>query len=269
LTLEDVLHPQEEDCIPNPPAQEKDRRYLQNVLEMRLHDDPKAISLSNCLIDWGISELRPHCPDITVLFGVRRRPRSEGTFRLTHHGGRPVLVIEITSPDTRGNDVITKVRHYHQAHVPLYIIVDRVFEDGPPILIGYRYTARGYVKMRPDKQGRLLVKPLGLRIGVRENRVVCYDAATDEELGDYPQVRRALRAEAAARKAAEEAASAAKEAAAAAQQQASAAKEAAAAQQQASAAKEAAAAAKKRAEAAEKRIRELEAKLARLNGRGK
>src|SRR5262249_14786912 len=125
LTLEDVLHPQEEDCIPESPAHEKDRRYLHDLLERRFSRPPHGLTLSDCLIDWGIRGLRSHSPDITVLFEVRHRLRSGGTFRIAKQGGRPVVVIEITSPDTRSNDVGIKVEHYHRAGVLLYILVDR------------------------------------------------------------------------------------------------------------------------------------------------
>src|SRR5262249_2301862 len=82
-------------------------------------------------------------------------------------------------------------------------IVDQPTDDGPRTLIGYRWTAQRYVRMRLDKQGRLLLKPLGVRLGLVNDRVVCYDAATDEPIGDYTQVTQALQAETAARQGAE------------------------------------------------------------------
>ncbi len=233
LTLEDVLHPQEEDCIPENPYHEWDRRYLHDVFEARLLDNPTAVTFSDCLIAWGVKGLRKHSPDISVFFGARRKYRGlKGTYYVAREKARPVLAIEITSPDTRLNDLEIKVVHYHLAHVPLYIIVDREREEGPPRLIGYRYTEARYVRMTRDEQGRLLLKPLGVRLGIRDNRVVCYDAATDEELGDYTTIHLALGAETKARK------------------------------EEAKARK----AAEKRAANAETRLRELEDQLRRLRG---
>ena len=134
----------------------------------------------------------------------RKHRRRKGTFYVAQEKARPILAIEITSADTRVNDVSIKVEHYHSAHVPIYIIVDREREESPPRLIGYRFTVPRYVRMVPDERGRLLVKPLGVRIGVRDNRVVCYDAVTDEELGDYTKISRALATETKARQAAEQ-----------------------------------------------------------------
>ena len=37
---------------------------------------------------------------------------------------RPSLIIEVTSPKTRVNDVKTKVTQYAQAKVPHYVIAD-------------------------------------------------------------------------------------------------------------------------------------------------
>jgi Uma2 family endonuclease len=240
LTLEDVLHPREEDCIPEHPDHERDRRYLHDVFETRLIDDPTAVTFSDCLIAWGVRGLRPHSPDISVFFGAKRKYRRfKGTFYVKRERARPVLAIEITSPDTRSNDLSIKVEHYHLAHVPVYIIVDRKREDGPPRLLGYRYREAHYVRMAPDQRGRLLLKQLGVRIGVRENRVVCYDAVTDEEIGDYAAMSEALDAETKARKKAE---------------------------QREQGETKSRRAAEKRASAAEARLRELEDRLRRLEG---
>jgi hypothetical protein len=45
--------------------------------------------------------------------------------------------------------------------------------------------------MRPDRRGRILLKPLGLWLAVEDQRAVCYDADTGERLRDYGQERRA------------------------------------------------------------------------------
>src|SRR5207248_6078336 len=83
---------------------------------------------------------------------------------------------------------VTKVEHYHRAGVPLYVIVDREKEGGPVKLIGYQYAPQQYEKIPLDAQGRLWLEPLRLWLGARENRVVCYDGTTGEELGDYTKV---------------------------------------------------------------------------------
>ncbi len=198
LTLDDVLHPQEGDHIPDNNQQCIDGNYLYNVLKLRLADKPHAVVFEDVLIDWGVPGLRNHSPDISVFDGVSDPERNWGTFPVAAEGARPVLAIEIVSPDAhdrqaRDNDVVTKVREYYRAGVPLYVILDQERVDGPRQLIGYRRGARKYVRMRPNRQGRLLLEPVRLWLGLRDERAVCWDADTGEEIGDLTATTQALR----------------------------------------------------------------------------
>jgi colicin import membrane protein len=192
LTLEDVLHPQEGDVIPESTYQERDAEYLRPIFRDRVARLPGGHFLAGCLIDWNVPGVRNHSPDLTVFRDVHQPPAENiGTYRVRRHGGRCALVVEIVSPDTRDNDVVHKLREYHQVRVPQYVLIDQERENGPRTVVGYRYTARGYVRMRPDRHGRVLLKPLGLWLAVEEQQAVCYDAETGERLGDYSQERRA------------------------------------------------------------------------------
>jgi Uma2 family endonuclease len=212
LTLEDVLHPQEDDVIPQRPYHERDRRYLSNTLRTRLPRLRGGLVLADCLVDWGVPGQRNTSPDISVFADLDQQPPSSiGTFRLAPSGGHCLLVIELVSPDTRTNDVDRKPDEYHQAGVPLYVIVDQKGEEGPRQLLAYRHTPEGYVLEELDEYGRVLLEPLGLRLGLKDNRVVCFDAQTGDELGDYTQEHEARQAaeqdrqrEAQARQAAEQ-----------------------------------------------------------------
>jgi Uma2 family endonuclease len=204
LTLEDVLHPQEEDVIPERPIQEQERGDVARVFRSRLHRLRGGLVLSDCIIDWNVPGLGHHSPDVSVFERLRRQPDSNlGIFRLAICGGRCLLALEIVSPDTRVNDVVHKVAEYHQAHVPLYIIVDQEQPGCPRRLLAYRDTPRGYKLARLDGEGRVAVPALGLLLGLRDERLVCFDAATGEVIGDYAEVTRAHEAEAKARKTAE------------------------------------------------------------------
>lgn len=199
LTWEDALHPQEGDHISENRQQCRDRTYLYGVLEWRLSGNPQAVVLSDCLINWGVRGLGNHSPDICVFEDVNEpQHRNWGTFRVAAEGARPVLAIEIVSPDAhdrrvRDNDVVIKVREYYRAGVPLYVIVDQARPDGPRQLIGYRRGARKYLRMRADGQGRLLLEPLRLWLGLRDERAVCWDADTDKEIDDWATTVQALR----------------------------------------------------------------------------
>jgi Uma2 family endonuclease len=206
LTLLDVLHPQEDDHIPENSRHERHRRHFQNVFEQRLARQPTRLSLSDCLIDWDRPDLRAHCPDLIVL--ERDEPWPWGSWSTLHvreEGAHPLLIVELVSPSTRDNDVVVKVEHYHRAGVPLYVILDEEYEEGALRLIGHRYAPEGYVPFPLDEQGRLPLEPLGLYLAVVGDRVAIFDAASGQELGNYAAVCDALEAEVRAREAAEKA----------------------------------------------------------------
>ena len=221
LTPEDVLFPQEDDFIVQNTAHNADRRYLDDVFGDRLSENSTAVVLADCRIDWNISGVRPLGPDIAVFLGVKRRPpKGWDTFHVALEGAKPLLVVEITSPSTRKNDLGVKVGFYHRANVPLYVIAD-VVDRGTKRqvkLIGYRHGPKAYKPIAARKDGRIYLEPLRLWLGTAQDhrtglvRLACYDPDTGAEVGDYTAISQALaasehhRAEAEARAEAEEAA---------------------------------------------------------------
>jgi colicin import membrane protein len=200
LTLEDVLHPEFGDVILESDPHESDRGYLKVVFKTRVQDIPRAVVLSDCQVDFNIPGVKPLCPDVALFFGVRRRiPWS--SFNVAKEGATPALVVEVSSPDTRSNDVGIKVEYYHQAKVPWYVIADvvREGEDERRInLILYRNTRVGYRRAKPDEHGRVWLEPVRLWLGqVRDPlggfmRLACFDPDTGEQVGDYMEISRAL-----------------------------------------------------------------------------
>jgi len=188
LTLEDLLHPQDGDVMPQNSVHDEDLLYLFGVAKKQVAGDPMALVLCDVLVDWDVPGLRHHSPDLSVIFGVRRPQQPRMSFDVAAEGARPKLLIEVVSPNYRNNDVVTKVEHYHRARVPLYVIVDREQVEGPVKLIGYRYAPQEYEEMPLDAQGRLWLEPLDPGLGTRGHREVSYDGVTGQEIGDYAQV---------------------------------------------------------------------------------
>ncbi len=186
LTPEDVLHPQEGDEIPESTSQERDLNYLVSAFRWSLRDHSDFLVLSDCLVDWGVPGLRNHSPDLCVFEGVHDRERNWSMFRVAQEGARPVLALEIVSvdPELRPNDVEIKVRQYYRAGVPLYFLIDQQETDGPRQLRGYRRGRRRYLPLRLDDRGRLALEPLGLWLGLVENRAICFDATTGDAIPD-------------------------------------------------------------------------------------
>jgi Uma2 family endonuclease len=187
LTLDDVLHPQCGDVMPHYDAHQRDLVYLDQVARDRLRTDPTALVLFDVLHDLDVPRLRPVSPDLSVITGLTDPGREWSFFDVARERMRPVLLIEVVSPRYRENDVTTKVGYYHRARIPWYVIVDRDDEAGPVSLTGYHYARGGYQPMAPDVQGRLWVDPLGLWLGARENRVICF-TADGAEVGNYSQL---------------------------------------------------------------------------------
>ncbi len=280
LSLEDVLFPEIGDFIVQTDPHDTDVHYLKDVFKSRLDVNPGAAVVSDCRVDFNLEGVRPLGPDVGVFFDVRQH-RPWRTLDVAADGVRPGMVVEVTSPDTRTNDVDAKVDYYHRARVPLYVIADALVDDGATRrlrLIAYQDTPAGYCEIAPDARGWFWLEPVRLWLGVTKERRLGYDrlACFDEngdELGDYTAVSKALELEQEARAQAE--ARAAREAKARAQAERQVAAEAEArAQAERRVAAEALARTQAEARAAaetqartqaETRIRELEAAIQRLN----
>jgi Uma2 family endonuclease len=211
LTLDDVLHPEVGDFLVHSDRHETDRMYLTAVLRARLEPSGQAIVLSDVRVAWDVPDLRPHGPDVMVIPGLRER-RDWSTFDVVEEGVRPALIIEITSPETRENDVERKVAHYARAGVAQYVIVDNIGRRGERQLrlLDYRLVGEHYRLQPPDARGWVYLELAGLWLGVEGDHVVCY---TDDgaAFGDYAAVVQQAAEEAAARAEAEALARAAAE----------------------------------------------------------
>jgi Putative restriction endonuclease len=117
MPREALLHPTDQDYPLEANAHNDDCVYLRDVLRARV--PASGLVLMNSRVDWGVAGIEPHGPDISVFDRVRRQ-RNWKTFYVAQEKARILLVIEITSPGDRRNDLVTRVKEYHQAGVPLY-----------------------------------------------------------------------------------------------------------------------------------------------------
>jgi len=211
LTLEDVLHPQEEDVLMPTDEHERFRTYLFDVLRYLVKDDPQAIVLSDTNVAWDVPAIKPHRPDIAVIFNVRE-PKVWSTFNVSEEGTRPALIIEITSLKTRHLDLETKLDEYELVDVPLYVIVDihRRRRSVHYQLLGWQLTPDGYAPLPLDEQGRLWLEPVRAWLALHNGRLTCW-REDEQTLQDYVDLATSLE-EAEARAQAEAAARAALEA---------------------------------------------------------
>ena len=250
LTLEDILHPQVGDFRMHSREHQRFCRYLCDVLENRVADDPTAAVLDDVLVAWAHPGIRGHGPDIAVIFNVQQQ-QNWSTFDEVEEGTKPSLIIEITSPSTYSVDLETKVDHYAQVGVEWYVIVDIAIRRDMPEkrLLGYQLTPDGYESLEPNGNGWLWLAPVNLWLGWHGENIACYDADGNlMEVGGR-RVEEAQARAAAAEKRADDAAQAR-----------------AAAEKRADDAAQARAAAEKRANDADQARHQLEAELRRLRG---
>jgi colicin import membrane protein len=202
LTLEDRLFPEEGDQIPDTPLHHRDREYCNLALRTQYEGDPRVAVVCDQLIDFDVARIRPMCPDLVVLFGIRVPPEVRaGTYRIARHGGHAVVALEFGSPSTRTLDVERKPPLFYRIGIEKYVFVDRGPRgDAPAQLRCYRRGARTWVQMTPDATGRYDLAPVSVLIGLEQDLVWLYDAKTGERILDHSEtVQRQLSAEEKAR----------------------------------------------------------------------
>jgi Uma2 family endonuclease len=245
LRQEDLLFPEEED---RPVVTDGHQTDLVNLLvsfRTQLRNTPGAEAVGELRIDFASPDpdIQPLGPDVAVIFGVREH-RDWSTFHVGQEGTRPSLVVEITSPATRTNDLEIKVDLYYRVGVQWYVIVDREERGGGIVavhLLGYQRGDSGFVEMTPNERGWLWLEAVGAWLGIESNQAVCYHPE-GTRIRTHAELTEQVAAEVRARLEAE---------------------------QRAEVERRIAAEARARAEAAEQRSRELEAELARLRGQGR
>jgi Uma2 family endonuclease len=176
LTLEDVLHPEEGDEIMHSEAHERRRIYLYNVLVARTAQRPDAVVLSDVRIAWDVPGLKAHGPDLMVIFGVTKR-KNWTTFNVAEERVRPALIIEVVLPEYATLDRSTKLEHYDQAGVPLYVILDTFQQDDTETLriLAYHRPGGFYTALPADTNGRIWLEPVQIGLGIENNELVIYD----------------------------------------------------------------------------------------------
>ena len=195
LTLEDLLFPEEGDFVVQTESHKRDWVYLDLVFDSQLADDPSAVVLADCRVDFNVPGVRPLGPDVVVILGVKQY-RDWATLDLAAEGAHAALVVEVTSPDTRPNDFGIKRDFYHRARVPLYVIVDSAEVGGRRkiSLKGFRWTPEGFEAFPPGDQGRFWLDPVRVWLGTAAaeygDRVACFDQE-GREIGDYEEINRA------------------------------------------------------------------------------
>ncbi|MEZ4662896.1 MAG: Uma2 family endonuclease [Caldilineaceae bacterium] len=120
-------------------------------------------------------------PDIMVVKGVDATIRRR-SYKLWEEGVPPCIAIELTSGQTKKEDIVTKPALYAALGIKEYILFDPLYEYLDEQLIGYRLDADGeYVLIEPDSDGDLHSEELGLIFSIDDATL----RVVDPETGEY------------------------------------------------------------------------------------
>jgi Uma2 family endonuclease len=187
LTLRDILFPTEDDIGVVYMAQSPLHNLLTGLLYTMLHTYLGArawLILHDVLVLWGVRGVTPKSPDI-VAFPGGRFPAGENSYRVGRDGPMPTFIIEVTSTDTRQEDLLIKPYHYAALGIREYLIIDLLNNASEPWdLIGYRLDAGPFYRRLPaDPAGGITFATVGLRfVAVDRTRIEVYDSTTGERL---------------------------------------------------------------------------------------
>ncbi len=166
-------------------------------------DDPNVYVAGNLLLYY--EEGNPSAsvaPDVFVVKGIPKRERR--TYKLWEEGRPPDVVIEVTSRSTRLEDLGNKRALYAMLGVREYFLFDPLAEYLEPPLQGFRLSDGDYERLEPAPDGSLFSQVLGLTLTIEDGRLRFVDPATGERLLRPAEAQERARAEAAARRAAEQ-----------------------------------------------------------------
>jgi Uma2 family endonuclease len=110
-------------------------------------------------------------------------PQRRRVFKTWEEKRVPNVVFEFTSASTRRSDEFFKPRTYAEIGVAEYFIFDPHSEYLSPALQGFRLTDEcSYIRIEPDKSGRLESRELGLTLELDSSDLVIRDAASGQML---------------------------------------------------------------------------------------
>ena len=141
LSIEDFLHPQEEDRFMLTDGHARAVHYLRDAIQIAAESRPDVRVFTEHRVDWQVPGILPHGPDVVAFdhFLADWDPL-KGTLPVRDLGAGVMAVVEVTSESTRATDFEAKFLEYHAAGIPYYVILDAA---GPPGVRGsWRSAAR-------------------------------------------------------------------------------------------------------------------------------
>jgi Uma2 family endonuclease len=140
-------------------------------------------------------------PDVFVVRGVLKGRRK--TYLLWREHEAPCFVLEVTSESTRDEDLETKMGRYARLGVEDYFLFDPLGDYLQPRFQGFRLVRGKYRPARPEADGSLVSRAIGIAFTPQGTSLRMADAKAGQPLLGYADWKARAQEEAVARRAAE------------------------------------------------------------------
>ncbi len=120
-------------------------------------------------------------PDIMVVKGVQGKHQRR-SFKTWVENAVPSCILELTSRKTAKEDMKEKKPLYRKLGVKEYFLFDPLWDYLPRQLMGYRLVKGRYKTIKPNADGSIRSKELGLRLVPEGRSLAMYDLKTGERL---------------------------------------------------------------------------------------
>ncbi len=179
------------------PLAESSRHLDEMVSVLEVLEDRYRAALDVWVSGHVLIYMEPGNPDATVVAdllvveGVTKRARR--SYRPWNEGRVPSLVVEVTSRQTREEDLDRKLPAYERLGVSEVVLHDPLDEHLDPPLQGFRLSAGRFQRIAAEPDGSLLSRTTGLIFRREGQRLRLVDAASGAPLLRHEERMRRLR----------------------------------------------------------------------------
>ena len=154
--------------------------HLLNALRYFFRKQSDTYVIGNMLLYYREGDKsKRKAPDIMVIKGVDTTIRRR-SYKLWEEKVPPSVVIELTSAETKKADIVTKPALYAALGIKEYFLFDPLFEYLDEQLLGYRMIDGEYRPIKPDSDGDLHSKELGVIFSIQGSLLRVVDPQTGE-----------------------------------------------------------------------------------------
>jgi hypothetical protein len=179
MTLEDYIHPQEEDRFLLSVEHIEITGLINHAFRYNCQDRPSLELWQEMRIDWQHPDIGVHGPDIAIFDNVPADfDRSGKTLYVRDLNLEPLLIVEVTSDATRKVDFEEKYLDYQELGIPHYVIIDIAPPEGVPRSIqGFRLHRGQYQALRYAPDVGIMIPSIDMYMNLTDQGVVFTNAA--------------------------------------------------------------------------------------------